>query len=52
MQKGPETEDFSDEEATRRMEKAIRKALNTPRVPHAKPVKKRPAKGRAKQKSA
>lgn len=52
MQKTPENEDFSDVEATKRMEAAVRKALATPHRPHVKP-KKKPVKRRpAKPKSA
>lgn len=48
-----DTDQYSDAEAAKRMEKAIRKALNTPRVSHAKATKKRPVKSlsAAKRKS-
>lgn len=46
MQKTPETEQFSDGETKKRMEDAIRRAMNTPHEPHAK----RPAKAAPKRK--
>jgi hypothetical protein len=47
MQKKPESEQYSDAEATRRMEDALRRALNTRHKPHSEmKVKKKSGRGK------